>query len=625
MKADEARHVVRSAFRGTYGAWLHIAVFSAAVNVLMLTGSLYMMQVYDRVLSSRSIATLLAVSAVALVAYALQGWLDHVRLKMLGRIGASIDVQLSPYVLCAATSIPLKSAGPAASLQPHRDLAALRGFLASLGPTALLDMPFAPLFLLICFVLHPWLGWTVVGGTAVILALTVLTERRAADPARSLSESGAAQSALLEAGRRNAETIRALGMGKAFAASYEAAHQRHLNDGLALSEGSGSVSSFAKTFRFILQSAVLGVGAYLVIRGEMSGGGMLAASILSSRALAPIELAVAHLKSFLAARDGYRRLSLVLPEHVARAPSLALPAPAKSLHVEDVVIGPPGVRQQIVAGVSFELSAGAAMGLIGPSGSGKSSLARGIVGIWQPLRGMVRLDGASIRQWDPDHLGRSIGFLPQDVELLPGTVAANIARFIPDATDEKVLAAARAAGAHEMIVAFTDGYDTLVGEGGAALSGGQRQRIALARALYGDPFLVVLDEPNSSLDAQGDAALATAILGVKERGGIVVVITHRPSGLAGVDLVGLMVDGRLRAFGPKDEVLAAATAQTDQQTSQPAHHRTKGAPGARRPDLSDLAGFHGAERLGKIARAMREAADATPPPHLDLHQKAQRA
>ncbi len=548
-------NVVKRALRATRMAWVHVAVFSAVVNILMLTGSIYMMQVYDRVLASGSIATLVGLSLIALLAYALQGWLDHIRLKMLGRIGCAVDAALSPLTLRAAMTAPLQGASPVDAMTPFRDLAALRGFLGSLGPTAFLDMPFMPLFLAVCFLLHPWLGWLAVAGMAIIVLLAVLAERISVKPGLQSLSSNAEQTAMIETGRRNAESISALGMRAHFARRFDAVHNRHVEDTMQVTERSGGIGSMAKMFRFILQSAVLGLGGYLVIRGEVSGGAMIAASIVTARALAPVELAVGHLKAFISAREGLSRLQVSLPQHEERPMSLALPAPSRSLDVQDIAIVPPGGRHSIVNGVSFSLMAGQALGLIGPSGSGKSSVARALVGVWPTARGVVRLDGAVISQWEPDALGRSIGYLPQDVELFPGTIAENIARFDPQATTETVLAATRQAAAHAMIVGFRDGYETRIGEGGVALSGGQRQRIALARALYGDPFLVVLDEPNASLDAEGDDALAAAIGAVKARGGVVVVITHRPSGLSCVDQVGVIVGGRLQDLGPRDTTL----------------------------------------------------------------------
>jgi ATP-binding cassette subfamily C protein PrsD len=569
FQTENADNVVNRTMRATRMAWVHVAVFSAVVNILMLTGSIYMMQVYDRVLASGSIATLVGLSLIALLAYALQGWLDHIRLKMLARIGYAVDAALSPLTLRAAMTLPMHGSNPVDAMAPFRNLAALRGFLGSLGPTAFLDMPFMPLFLAVCFLLHPSLGWLAVGGMGIILCLAILAERVSIKPGLQALRSNAEQTAMIETGRRNAEAISALGMRSHFARRFDAVHNRHVDDSMQLTERSSGVGSLAKMFRFVLQSAVLGLGGYLVIRGEMSGGGMIAASIVTARALAPVELAVSHLKAFIAAREGFSRLKVSLPTHEHTPLSLTLPPPCRSLSVEDIAIVPPGGRHAIVNGVTFSLEAGEALGLIGPSGSGKSSVARALVAVWPTVRGLVRLDGAVMSQWDPDMLGRSIGYLPQDVELFPGTIAENIARFDPDATPDKVLAAAGQAGAHAMIVGFRDGYETRIGEGGVALSGGQRQRIALARALYGEPFLVVLDEPNSSLDAEGDDALAAAIRSVKARRGVVVVITHRPAGLSCVDQVGIIVGGRLQDYGPRESVLKRAGVIQGSQTASP--------------------------------------------------------
>lgn len=586
------------AFWRARGLVLQVSLFSIAVNLLMLTGSLYMMQVYDRVLASRSVPTLIGLSALALAAFALQGWLDHIRVKILGRVGASMDAALSPFTLRAAMAPqPSTRNDP---LQPFRDLQTLRSFLSGLGPTALIDFPFTPLFVIVCFMLHPWLGLLCIAGIMLIVALTLMIERWGAGPTEAANRSGATQAAAIEAGRRNAEIVRALGMHGTLSERFEQLHARHVDDSLRITETTGGLSAFAKTFRFVLQSAVLALGALLVIRGEMSGGGMIAASILTSRALAPIEVAVAHIKGFLATRQAVERLRDVLPHHADRTLAVALPAPRQSLKVEDLTVVAPGSQRGVITGVRFEVQAGEAIGLVGPSGSGKSTLARALVGVWPAARGMVKLDGAPLGQWDSDKLGRAVGYLPQDVDMMPGTVAENIARFDPAASSEAVLKAAEAAGAHEMIVGLPNGYGTLVGESGVAMSGGQRQRIALARALYGDPFLVVLDEPNSSLDAEGDAALSKAIDGIKARGGIAVVITHRQSGLSRVDLVGVLANGRLARFGPVEQVLteaARADAGAD-RGEQAAATEMPGQP-AREPLAPDV------EALRERARAMR--------------------
>lgn len=544
------------ALQGMRSEWVHIGVFSSAVNLLMLTGSIYMLQVYDRVLSSRSLSTLAALSAIVMGAYILQGALDGIRQKMLGRLATSFDQVLSPLTARAAVILPARGAKPQEALQPMRDLDTLRTFLSSLGPTALLDMPFMPVFLAGSFILHPWLGWLAVAGAVIVIGLTIWTEKVSSAPSKALATSGAQRLIFAEAGRRNAEAVQAMGMTTVFAERYAAIHKRYMTDHLGLAEKTSRISGAAKIVRYVLQSAVLGVGAWLVIRGELSGGAMIAASILTSRALAPVETAVAHWKAFVAARQAYHRLRQALPLVEATTKSLDLPLPKKSLDLQDVLVCAPLTNIPIVQGVTFHVRAGQAVGLIGPSASGKSTLAKALTGVWTPTRGSVRLDGALLSQWAPEELGRSVGYLPQDVELFDGTIAENIARFDPYMQSETVIAAAESAGAHDLITSFPAGYDTVIGERGTALSGGQRQRVALARALYGHPFLVVLDEPNANLDAAGDEALMRAVQSVKARNGIAVVITHRPSGLSATDLVGVMANGKLQAFGPRDEVMA---------------------------------------------------------------------
>ncbi|NIX75095.1 type I secretion system permease/ATPase [Microvirga terricola] len=555
-RRDESTEVY-DALRACSPSFIGVAIFSAVVNVLALTGSLYMLQVYDRVLSSRSIATLVGLSLITLAAYALSGGLDMLRGKMLARIGARFDELLSARVFDLVATMPLKGAKHSESMQPIRDLDTIRGFLSSLGPTALFDMPFMPIFFIGCFIIHPWLGWmSIVGGICIIL-LTLYTDAKSKAPSYEVTKSAAERHSLAETSRRNAEAIRALGMLRFLASRYDEVHCRHVNDGLRASEAASGISAFAKVFRMVLQSGILGLGAYLVIQGQMSGGLMIAASIMMSRALAPIEIAVAHWKGFVASRQAYRRLQHIMTIVPAQDPRMGLPAPRASVSVEEAYVGAPGTQAPIVQAASLQLVAGQGLGLIGPSASGKSTLARALVGVWSTMRGDIRLDGASLDQWESDALGRHIGYLPQDVELFDGTVAENISRFEPDALPKDIIEAAQAAGAHELILGLPDGYDTRIGEGGAALSGGQRQRLALARALYGKPFLVVLDEPNASLDGAGDEALNQAILSVRQRGGIIVVITHRPAALGHVDLVAIMEEGRIKAMGPRDEVLQA--------------------------------------------------------------------
>ncbi|MBS9477707.1 type I secretion system permease/ATPase [Ancylobacter radicis] len=544
------------------GAFVAVGAFSAVINLLMLAGSLYMLQVYDRVLSSRSVPTLIGLSVLLLIAYALQGFLDAVRVKMLARIGARFDEQVSPAAFGAARRLSLAGRRAEEALQPVRDLDQIRAFLSSLGPTALFDMPWMPLFFAGCFLLHPWLGALALVGGVVIVALTWATERASRAVMKAQMTSRAAREAIAEASRRNAEALTAMGMGGAFAGKWHEANRRHVSDWLEGADVTGASGAFAKVFRMVLQSAVLGLGAYLAIHDLISGGAMIAASIMTSRALAPIEIAVGNWKGFVAARLGVRRLEQVLSSPaLAERSHTALPAPVAALTADNLVVAAPGRSVPILSGVGLRVEAGQGLGIIGPSASGKSTLVRALVGVWRPLKGEVRLDGASLDQWAPDALGRHIGYLPQDVELFEGTVAENIARFAPDASSAAIVAAARAAGAHELILRLEEGYDTRIGEAGMALSGGQRQRIGLARALYGAPFLVVLDEPNSNLDQDGDEALGAAVRGVRARGGIVIVVTHRQTAIAGLDRLALMAEGRLQAIGPKEEVLAKLARQ----------------------------------------------------------------
>jgi ATP-binding cassette subfamily C protein len=513
-----------------------------------------MLQVYDRVLVSRSVPTLVGLSIIAVLAFLLQGFLDGVRGWMLARIGALFDRKVSERVYEATTMLPLKGVKGAELLSPVRDLDQIRSFLSGLGPTALFDLPFMPVFLFVAFMLHPWLGILTLTGALLLVALTLITERRSLAPARAMAEVGAVRHNLVEAMRRNAEALRALGMRQSFSRRFAVMSQKHVEATLQATDVTGKMGAIAKVIRMILQSAALGVGAYLVIKGEMSAGAIIAATIITSRALAPVETAVAHWRGFIAARMAYRKLSDTLALLPPDMPRLPLPAPRRDLVIDEILCTPPGRPHLILNGVSLKLEAGDALGLIGPTGCGKSSLARAIVGVWPTAKGDIRIDGATLDQWG-DMLGNHIGYLPQDVELFQGTVAENISRFQPSPDPAMVIAAAEAAGAHQLILELSNGYETMIGETGASLSGGQRQRIALARALYGDPFLVVLDEPNANLDHDGDSALSQAIRNVKERKGIVVIITHRPSGLAAVDKVAVMKDGKIKTMGPRDTVM----------------------------------------------------------------------
>ncbi|MCB1510150.1 MAG: type I secretion system permease/ATPase [Hyphomicrobiaceae bacterium] len=536
---------------------LSVGIFSAALNMLALTGTIYMLQIYDRVLPSHSLPTLVALSLLMIILYLAYGVLDLIRTKMMARVGVRIERRLRERVLNGVMLLPLRRPSNGDGLQPVRDLDQIRGFLSGLGPTALFDLPWIPFYLLIVYLLHPWLGLLGLAGAGVLAILALLTEFRSSAPSRAVSQTGVERHALSEAVYRNAEAIRALGMSQRISNRWWQASEDHLAQHIRMSDVISTYGSLTKVFRMMLQSAVLGLGAYLTINGQTTGGVMIAASILVARAVAPVEVAVAHWRGFVAARQSWSRLSRLLAATEQSTNPLQLEPPSKSLDVEALWAAPPGQQRAVINNVSFRLEAGEGLGIIGPSASGKSTLVRMIAGVWLPLRGTVRIDGATLDQWSPDALGRHIGYLPQNIELFAGTIADNIARFDPDATSDSIMAAARAAGVHDMILRLADGYQTQIGPEGANLSAGQRQRIALARALYGDPFLVILDEPNSNLDAAGDAALSQAIESVRARGGIVLVVAHRPSALAGLGHVLILADGRVQAFGPKDEVLRA--------------------------------------------------------------------
>jgi ATP-binding cassette subfamily C protein len=532
-----------------------LAAFSGMSNLLMLTGSFFMLQVYDRVLPGRSIPTLIALMVLATVLYLFQGGLDLVRSRISTRVGRHLDEKLSIRVFDALVRLPLKTRADGDGLQPLRDLDQVRGFLSGGGPTALFDLPWMPLYLGVCFLFHFWIGLTALVGALVLVGVTVLTEMRTRGPAKASSRLAVSRSAMALEGRRNAEVLQAMGMRQQAAlrwqdvnAKYLAAHER----GSDVASGLGGAS---KVFRSILQSLVLAVGAVLVINQESTAGIIIAGSILTARALAPVELAIANWKGFVTARQSGQRLSQLLELLPIEDERLALPAPVETLAVEELYVGAPNSDRPTLSEVSFQLRSGQAVGIIGPSGSGKSTLARALVGVWPCVRGRIRLDNAALVHWSSDALGKHIGYLPQDVELFDGSIAMNIARFDPQATAVTVLEASRAAGAHDLILSFPDGYSTKIGEGGMALSAGQRQRIGLARAFYGKPFLVVLDEPSSNLDAEGEEALSEAIQNVRRRGGIVAVVAHRPKALEGVDHVLVLGEGRVQAFGKREEVL----------------------------------------------------------------------
>lgn len=536
-------------------ALFSIALASGGINILALTGSFFMLQVYDRVIPSRSLPTLFGLAIIVATLFLFQGALEFLRSMLLARIGMALDERLNHKIFRALLLLPTQKQTSDDGLQSLRDLEQIRTFMSGNGSAALFDLPWIPFYLLLCFLFHVWIGITALSGAILLIGITVLAETLSRRPALEASKASATRLGFAQAARRNWEAAISMGFAGRLTAKWAGMNDDYLRHQRVVGTTVGALTITAKIARMMLQSAVLAVGAILVIRQQATGGIIIASSILVTRALAPVELAIGQWKGFVTARQGWKRLSGLLDGVPSARHSLDLPAPTSELSVENISLTAPGGRDLILRNVSFKVKAGTVLGVIGPSASGKSSLARALTGLWPVAIGSVRLDKAAISQWDINKLGRHIGYLPQDVGLLEGSIADNISRFDSDMIAEKIIGAAKAAGVYDMIVKLPDGFDTIIGEGGSGLSAGQRQRVALARALYGDPFLVVLDEPNSNLDAEGEASLTAALNGVRERGGIAVVIAHRPSALAAADTVMIVAAGQLQAFGAKKDVL----------------------------------------------------------------------
>ncbi|HEX3938023.1 MAG TPA: type I secretion system permease/ATPase [Xanthobacteraceae bacterium] len=559
LRQQPASSELAAALGACRRAFVAIALFSGMSNILMLSGALFMLEIYDRVLPSRSLPTLFGLLVLVAGLYGAQGVLDMIRSRILVRVGRSLDETMSARVYDAIVRLPLKAGAKGDGTQPVRDLDSVRGFLSGSGPVAFFDLPWMPIYLAICFLFHTYLGLTALAGAIILVTLTVITEMKTRRPTRSAAQFAVARNALLEASRRNAEAIAAMGMAGRISKHWNDLNRNFVTASGRASDVGGGLGAFSKVLRLLLQSTILAVGAYLVIDQQSTPGIMIAASILGARALAPVDLAIANWRGFVGARQSWQRLSRLLGHLPPATDPMPLKPPARTLVVQNAAVAPPGQPRIVCQDVNFTLAAGKALGVIGPTASGKSSLARMLVGVWSAARGTVRLDGATLDQWSPETLGRYIGYVPQDVELFNGTVAQNIARFEDPPDADAVIAAAHAAGVHDLIINLPEGYETAIGEHGSALSAGQAQRIALARALYRDPFLVVLDEPNSNLDAEGDEALTRAILGLRARGAITIVVAHRPSAIAGVDYILIMAKGRQQQFGPKEEILTRLT------------------------------------------------------------------
>jgi PrtD family type I secretion system ABC transporter len=551
MAARKEKDALARALATARRQLFNVALFSSAINVLMLAAPLYMLQIYDRVLASRSVDTLLYLTLVTVGALLLMGLLDLVRSRLLVRVGARFDRDLAGTVF-AGVLLGGKSG------QPLRDLDVLRGFFTGPSLLSLLDAPWLPLYLAVVYLLHPWLGHLALAGALVLLILGILNELLTR---RILLESGAELAAagqFAETSARNAAVVHAMGMLPGLAAVWRARHTAGIGYQAQASDRAALIASSAKFVRFALQSGILGVGAYLAIRQVISPGAMIAASIVAARALAPVEGAINGWRGLVQARGAHQRLRELVLERGDDPEFMPLPAPRGSLRFDNVYAVAPGGEKPVVAGATFRLEAGESLGITGPSAAGKSSLARLMVGVWRPSSGHVRLDGADVGRWDRQLLGPHIGYLPQEIELFPGSISANIARF-GNVDPAAVVEAAKLAGAHEIILKLPHGYDTPIGPGGQNLSGGQRQRVALARAFYGEPALVVLDEPTSNLDTEGEAAVRQALSSLRERGRTVVIIAHRPAVVGEVDKILVIRKGVVTHFGPTAEVLPQIT------------------------------------------------------------------
>jgi PrtD family type I secretion system ABC transporter len=498
---------------------------------------------------------LLALSVLAIGLYLFQGLFDVIRSQILVRLGARLDRRIAPLAHQVAIDMPRFGFSTAEALERGRDVDTVRGFLGSQGPIALFDLPWMPVYLIFVYLLHPWLGGLTLAGALVLIVLAIATELMTKRLAQSTYKAIIERNAVADSNARNAEVLKAMGLTSRAVARFNEKNAKHLSLQTRANDISGTFGAFSRVLRMLLQSALLGLGAYLTIIGELSAGAIIACSVAATRALAPVDLAIGNWKNVVSARSAWRRLKETVIALSNAVEPMAMPNPRGSLKVEKITVAAPGSGRILISEVEFELKAGSALGIIGPSGGGKTTLVRALTGIWPTLRGSVRLDDVELSHWREDALCRHMGYLPQDVALMDATIAENIARFEPDPDPRTVLAAAQAAGVHEMIVRMPDGYQTPLGSQGMALSAGQRQRIGLARALYNDPFLVVMDEPNSNLDAEGEMALSAAIKGIAERGGIAIVVAHRPSALSAVDQVAVVQNGRITAFGPKNKIL----------------------------------------------------------------------
>ncbi|WP_151704812.1 type I secretion system permease/ATPase [Nitrincola alkalilacustris] len=551
-------------------SFMNVGFFSMFVNLLMLVPALYMLQLYDRVITSGSVSTLVMLTLVMLLLMTTMGGLEWVRSRIMVRVSTRIDTLLGGRLYDVSFKQALHTGGMQASAQPLMDLTGLRQFITGNGLFAFFDSPWVPIYIAIMFMFHPWFGWMAVFSVIVLTTLAIINEKVTSKALGEANRENTSAMNFTTKNLRNAEVVESMGMLERIRERWQLKNRKVLALQSIASDRSGVLTSLSKTLRLIFQSLVLGIGAYLAVQQQITPGLMIAGSILLGRALAPIDQMIGVWKQFVTARAQYGRLNEMLEKVEADPERMALPAPKGHIQAENVIVAAPGSRTPIIKGVSFQVNAGEMVGIIGPSAAGKSTLARALLGIWPSMGGKIRLDGADIYSWDRTALGPYIGYLPQDIELFEGTISENIARF-GDIDPDAVVKAATLAGVHEMVLRLPEGYDTVIGATGGALSGGQRQRIGLARAVYGDPCLIVLDEPNSNLDDQGEAALAQALTNLKQSGATVFIITHRINVLSQVQKLMLLKEGVMTMFGDRDKVLAElnSAARAAQATVSP--------------------------------------------------------
>ncbi|MBP6497127.1 MAG: type I secretion system permease/ATPase [Campylobacteraceae bacterium] len=563
LKAKVTQSELKTTILKAKQSFIFVGLFSFFINLLQLTSPLYMLQLYDRVMVSRSESTLWLLTGLVILLFATMALLEMVRSRVLVRVGNKIDNLLSDRIFESIFKLANKAPGKASSM-PLSDLTQIRQFMTGNGLFAFFDTPWMPIYILVLFLFHPYFGFFAIFSGIILAVFAVMNENTTKEKLAEANKLNRDSSVFVDASLRNAEVIHAMGMQSNIKKIWQKKYFGFLNAQMIASDNAGFWSNISKSARVLFQSLILGLGGYLAIKAELSPGMMIAGSIIMGRALAPLDLMIGSWKGFSNARSAYERLNGLLGEFPREDKPMELPAPKGELLLESVVVVPPNAKQPSLKGISLQVNKGDIVGVIGPSAAGKSSLARAILGLWPLVSGKVRLDVADISQWDKENLGQYIGYLPQDIELFEGTISENICRF-SEVDPNKVVSAAQMAGVHEMILRLPEGYDTLIGQGGATLSGGQRQRIGLARALYGDPVLVVLDEPNSNLDDVGEAALVESIKSLKAKGTTVILITHRPAILQVTNKLALMQQGLLQMYGNTNEVLQKLQQQANPQ------------------------------------------------------------